>query len=189
MSDELKRSVFQVIQGGSTPTNASSSSEADLQIVPRRARAAQQLGFPFVRATRMLISVGYDGLTHELLDRLLSAYMPTTFVDIRVSPSFNNQTLNREAVAHVFRSYQVDYFHLPELANIFIGESLDFRWSLEKYAASLADNSHLAELQGLIEQGPVVLLSRTHDHCSSERAVLVDELNRRWPAFQLVLPF
>ena len=188
MSDDPKPPAFRVLQGGASTTPV--RSDADLKIVPRRDPPPQQLGFPFVRSSdRMLISVGYDGLTQPLLDRLLSVCMPSSFVDIRLSPSFNNQLLNRGAVAAAFKSYRVRYFHLPELANSFVGESLDVRWALDRYAAALAGNSHVSELQTLIEEGPVVLLSRTQDHAASERAVLVDELKRRSSAFQLVLQF
>lgn len=185
MSDDLKRVSFQLLQGGST---ASAPRKAELTVVPRREPPPTQLGFPFIRTTdQLVISVGYEGLTQAMLDKLLSTYMPSSVVDIRVSPSFNNHALSRDTVAKALKAFRVKYFHLHELANRFVGDSLDFRWSLERYAASLVENSHVAELHELVEQGPVVLLGSTQEHAGSERAVLIDELKRRWPSFQLVL--
>lgn len=43
------------------------------------------------------------------------------------------------------------------------------------------------KMSGLIEQDPEILLSRPADHSGSERAILVDELKRRWPSFDVVV--
>lgn len=186
MSDESRRPIFRLLPGGSD--TASPSREVELKVLPRRAPPRVQLGFPFVRSSnKALISVGYNGLTQQILERLLAEHMPTSFVDIRISPSFNNHVLKRDAVSQALKSSGVRYFHFPELANRFVGDALGFRWSLEKYAASLEDNAHLVRIHELIEQGPIVLLSGPSDHASSERAILVEELKRRWPAFEVVV--
>lgn len=188
MSDDSKPLTFQLLQGGSATT--SPSRDVELKMVPRREPPQVQLGLPFVRASnKMLISVGYDGLTQVALKNLLSEYIPSSIVDIRVSPSFNNHALTRASVSQALKSFRVKYFHFPELANRFVGDSLDVRWSLEKYATALTDNSNLARIHELIEQGPMLLLSRPFDHLRSERSVLVDELKRRWPSFEVVVHF
>ena len=167
---------------------ASPSREVELKVMPRRETPQVQLGFPFVRASnKLVVSVGYDGLTQHTLERLLSEYMPSSLVDIRVSPSFNNYAITRESVSNALKSFQVKYFHLRELANQYVGDSLDYRWALEKYAASLATNEHLTTLHDLIENGPILLLGRTSVHERSERSVLVDELQRRWRSFDLLV--
>lgn len=186
MSDEPKRLAFQLLQGGSE--SSAPSRDVALKVLPRREVPPVQLGFPFVRASsNLLVSVGYDGLTLAALEKLLAEYMPTSLVDIRISPSFNNHVLARDSVAKALKAYRVKYFHLPELANRFVGDSLDVRWSLEKYAASLIDHPQLAVVHELVEQGPVLLLSSTPKHEASERAILIDELKRRWPSFEVVV--
>lgn len=188
MSDDSKPLTFHLLQGGLTATPP--SRKIDLKVLPQREVPQVQLGFPFVRSSnKMLISLGYDGLTQLALERLLSGYMPSSIVDIRVSPSFNNHALTRDSVSQALRSFHVKYFHCPELANRFVGDSLDIRWSLEKYATALADNSNLARIHELVEQGPMVLLSRPSEHVRSERSILVDELRRRWPSFEVVVHF
>lgn len=186
MNDEPKRSAFQLLQGGAEP--APLSREVELKVLPRRETPPVQLGFPFVRASnKLLVSVGYDGLTQSGLERMLSEYMPTSLVDIRVSPSFNNHVLTREAVSRALKAARIKYFHLQELANRFVGDSLDVRWSLERYAASLIDHPQLAAVHELIERGPVLLLSQPFEHASSERPILIDELKRCWPSFEVIV--
>ena len=187
MTDDAKPLIFRVLQGGSG--EPSPGREIELKVVTRREQPQVQLGFPFVRASnKLLISVGYDGLTQAKLEKLLADYLPSSIVDIRVSPSFNNYALTRASVANALKSFRVKYFHLGDLANRFVGDSLDVRWSLERYAAALIENlSGLARLHELIEQGPTILLSRPADHLRSERAILVDELKRRWPSFDVVV--
>jgi uncharacterized protein (DUF488 family) len=188
MNDEPKRLAFQLLQGGSEPS--APSRNVELAVLPRRDIPPVQLGFPFVRVSnKLLVSVGYDGLTQAALEKLLSEYMPTSLVDIRISPSFNNHVLARDAVAKALKAYRVKYYHLPELANRFVGDSLDARWSLEKYAASLIGHSQLAVIHELIEQGPLLLLGRTSQYVASERAILIDELKRRWPSFEVIVHF
>lgn len=179
--------MFRLLQGGSV--ESSRSREPELKVIPKRESPQVQLGFPFVRARKnLLISVGYDCLTQAILEKLLADYLPSAIVDIRVSPSFNNYTLARESVANTLRSFHVKYFHLADLANHFVGDSLDLRWSLERYAAALIEKSSgLARLHELIEQGPTILLSRSPDHLCSDRAILVDELKRRWSSFDVVV--
>ena len=162
--------------------------DLELNLVPPRETPAVQLGFPFVRVSnKMLVSMGYDGLSQKTLESLLSSYMPSTLVDIRVSPSFNNHELSRGSVARALKAFQVKYIHFPELANRFVGDSLDFRWSLQRYAESLEVTPRLLELRGLIDQGPILLLSSRPAHEHSERAILVDVLQRRWPAFDIII--
>jgi len=187
MSDDTKRLAFRLLQGGQV--QSSPIREIELKVIPRRDRAQVQLGFPFVRASsKLLVSVGYDSLTQRLLERLLAEYLPSSIVDIRVSPSFNNHTITRQSVGNALKLFQVKYFHLPELSNRFVGDSLDPRWSLEKYTTALADNlPGLVRVHELIEQGPIILLSRPADHLASERSVLVDELKRHWPSFDVVV--
>jgi hypothetical protein len=187
VTDDVKPLLFRLLQGGSALS--SSKREVELQVVPHRAPAQVQLGFPFVHASnRLLVSVGYDGLTQHFLHELLRRYMPSSIVDIRVSPSFNSHLLTRQAVSESLQAFHVKYFHFLELANRFVGDSLDLRWSLERYGASLTrHSSSLVRVHELIEQGPVILLSRPSDHLRSERAVLVDELKRRWPTFEVVV--
>jgi hypothetical protein len=187
MTSDSKHPGFRLLQGGSV--SSLSSRDLELKVVPRRETAQVQLGLPFVRASsQMLISVGYDGLTQMMLEKLFAEYLPSSVLDIRVSPSFNNHLLARESVAQALESFRVKYFHLPGLANWFVGDSLDFRWSLEKYAAALVDQeADLARAHQLIERGPVILLSRPFEHLGSERAVLIDELKRRCPSFEVVV--
>ena len=187
MTDDTKTFTFRVLQGGSAESSPSRTME--VKVVPKREQPQVQLGFPFVRASnKLLISVGYDCLTQARLEKLLADYLPTSIVDIRVSPSFNSYTLTREAVSNALKSFRVKYFHLGDLANRFVGDSLDVRWSLEKYATALMENlSGLTRVHELIEQGPTILLSRQADHSGSERALLVDELKRRWPSFDVVV--
>ncbi len=186
MSGDLKHSPFYLIPGGSTVTGPARAPR--LEVVPHREVPAVQLGFPFVRVShKMLVSFGYEGLSQRRLETLLSDYMPAMFADIRVSPSFNSHELSRASVSKALKAFQVKYIHLPELANRFVGDSLDFRLSLERYASSLANNPHLSELRAMIEQGPVLLLSSASAHEHSERSVLVDELQRRWPDFDVVV--
>lgn len=189
MTDDSKPLAFRLLQGGSV--SSSPKRDNELKVVPQRNPTQIQLGFPFVRASdKLLISVGYDGLTQTMLEKLLAEYMPFCILDIRVSPSFNNHALTRESVAEALRSFRVKYFHLSELANRFVGDSLDVRWSLEKYAAALVyNNAGLARVHQLVEQGPTILLSRPSDHLGSERAILIDELKRRWPSFEVIVHF
>lgn len=185
MSYDTKKSVFQLLDGGGakTPTN-----DVEFKVLTRSDPPPVQLGFPFIRASdKVLVSVGYDGLTLAQFKQLLAQYLPSSIVDIRVSPSFNSQSLTRNVVSEALREFRVKYFHFADLANRFVGDSLDMRWSLEKYAASLATKSSLAHVQELIEHGPVLLLSRPYEHLKSERFVLIDELKRRSPSFEVVI--
>jgi hypothetical protein len=119
MSDDTKPLTFQLLQGGSVAP--SSSRDIELKVVPRRELPQVQLGFPFVRVSnKMLISVGYDGLTQAVLEKLLAEYMPSSIVGIRVSPSFNNYSLIRESVSRALKTFRVKYFHFPEFANRFV---------------------------------------------------------------------
>ncbi len=189
MTNDSKPLTFRLLQGGSA--SSFPSRDLELNVVPQREPTQVQLGFQFVRASnKMVISVGYDNLTQTMLEKLLAEYMPSSILDIRVSPSFNNHMLTRESVAQALKSSRVKYFHLPELANRFVGDSLDVRWSLERYATALTDkNADLARAYQLIERGPAILLSRPSDHLGSERAILIDELKRRWPSFEVVVHF
>ena len=189
MTDDSKTLTFRLLQGGSV--SSFPNRDTELKVVPQREPIQVQLGFQFVRTSnKMLISVGYDSLTQMMLEKLLEKYMPSSILDIRVSPSFNSHMLTRESVAQALKSFRVKYFHVPELANRFVGDSLDVRWSLERYAAALAEkNAELTRAYQLIERGPTILLSRPSDPLGSERAILIDELKRRWPSFEVVVHF
>jgi len=56
-----------------------------------------------------------------------------------------------------------------------------------RYASSLFDHPQLTTVHELIEQGPVLLLSQPFEHAFSERAILIDELKRQWPSFELAV--
>lgn len=189
MSDESKP-PFRVLQGGSPVTGTRRDPRGpELKLVRSRDVPAVQLGFPFLGiAHNTLVSVGYEGLAQEALEALLTNYLPSAFVDIRVSPSFNSHRISRERVARALKARNVRYLHFSGLANRFVGDSLDFRQSLERYAAWIRQSTQLFELRSLIDRGPVLLLSGLSAHEPSERSVLVDELQRRWPSFEVVVP-
>ena len=189
MSDESKP-PFRLLQGGALVTEAPRDQRSPgLKLVRVRDVPAVQLGFPFVRiASNTVVSVGYEGLTQEALEALLSGYLPSALVDIRVSPSFNSYRLSRERVARALKEHHVRYLRFHGLANRFVGDSLDFRETLERYAEWIRQRSQLFELRSLIDRGPVLLLSGLSSHELSDRSVLVDELQRRWPSFEVVVP-
>ena len=177
MSDESKP-TFRVLQGGSIVTGERRDPRGpELKLVRLRDVPAVQLGFPIANNT--LVSVGYEGLAQEALEALLASYLPSVFVDIRVSPSFNSHRISRARVARALKARNVRYLHFSGLANRFVGDSLDFRQSLGRYAEWIRQSTQLSELRSLIDRGPVLLLSGLSAHESSERSVLVDELQRR----------
>jgi uncharacterized protein (DUF488 family) len=185
MSDDTKKSFFRLLDGGGAKTPAN---DVELKVLTRRDSPPVQLGFPFIRASdKVLVSVGYDGLTLAHFEQLLTQYLPSSIIDIRVSPSFNNHSLTRDSVSEALRAFRVKYFHFADLANRFVGDSLDVRWSLEKYATALATKNSLAQVQELIEHGPVLLMSRPCEHQKSERSILINELKRRSASFEVVI--
>lgn len=178
MSDDEKRAVFRVLQGGQGATPAER-----VQLSP----TGIQLGLPRISTREArIISVGWDGLSWDDFVTLLRVAQPSRVVDIRVSPSFQALNIKPEQFAAMLNSSGAEYVHAPALANTFVGEHWNPAVALEQFQVYLRSrDSELQQLRAWVSAGPVLLLGRSRNHVMSERSILVDALGRIDPGFTL----
>ena len=182
---ERKTGNFGVIRGGGEDRRP--RQRASLRVVEPMYITPTQLQLPlFMPRPSTVISVGYEGLTLSALEEIFRLYRPRVVVDMRLAPSFYKVSLPRREVAALFERCHVQYRHIPDLANRFLGTSLDRRETLRRFADAIADSPQLHELRDLVEHGPVVLLGLRPEHLDSERDVLVNALQDLRPGFGLV---
>lgn len=175
-----------VIRGGGQESRA--SRPASLRIVEPAAHITPtQLQLPlFIPRPNTVISVGYESLTLSALAEIFRCYGPRVLVDMRFAPSFYKVSLPRRRVAELFDRCHVEYRHVPNLANRFVGTSLDYHETLRRFAEAVANSPHLHEVRDLVDNGPLVLLGLRPKHIDSERDVLVNALQDLQPGFELV---
>jgi len=188
MTDERKMLHLRVLDGDGGERDVASVVRPSLHVVEPREAPAVQLGFSFAYLNpETILSLGYDGLGPERLREILCTYTPRYFIDLRVSASFNTGRLSRQLVGGLFREFRVQYFHMTELSNRFVGSSLDYSRTLEMYARSIVQAPQLSHLSEMVANGPVVLLSGVRKHEPSERMVLVHELRRKHRRMDVVI--
>ncbi len=137
----------------------------------------------------MLLSISIARTDPAGLETVLRNYAPRLAIDIRLSPSFSTWGLTRRIFSSLLEECGVSYRHWPALCNRFVGDFLDYRLTLDRYARYLNDCAEVAELAELIvSSGPVLLLGRMPEHDMSERGFLVDALRRIRQDFDLVIP-
>lgn len=154
-----------------------------------RVRSAQQLALPFMRhGPATLISLGTEDLDDTRLVAILMKYTPRIAVDVRLSPSFASWGLTRSLFNTILAERNIEYRCWPELANRFVGDFLDYRLTLDRYAHYLEGHEQVRRLHELIHaRGPVLLMGRLPSHQMSERGVLADALAAHGASFDLVI--
>ena len=146
---------------------------------PPVSRTPYQLSLPLVppQATATVISVGLDDVSVEGLEHILRTYTPRLAIDVRLSPSFSSWGLTRRAFNALLEAWRIEYQYWESLCNRFVGDFLDYRLTLDRYATYLKDRAELHHLYELVHSsGPVLLLGRMPEHALSERGVLADAL-------------
>ncbi|EDM79401.1 hypothetical protein PPSIR1_02571 [Plesiocystis pacifica SIR-1] len=124
----------------------------------------------------MLAALGFDALLSDLDVRRI--------VDLRVAPSFLRLGLRGREFVRRAEHFGADYIHLAALANRFAGES----WDGERYRQRLERHYQenweaVAQLRGLVEDGPVLLI--TAERSGLEQELLLGALGRLSPGFEV----
>jgi hypothetical protein len=190
MRDDHPGPQLTVIRGTNEQTRTVRTRPA-LAVLDRPSRQTHQqlaLPLPAIRPAT-LVSISIDRVDPAGLETILRTYAPRLAIDIRLSPSFSTWGLTRRIFTSLLEDFGVGYRHWQELCNRFVGDFLDYRLTLDRYAQYLDELAELAELAELIvSSGPVLLLGRMPEHDMSERGVLVDALARIRQDFDLIIP-
>lgn len=187
MSTSLKRSFLTVIRGGSDGDGRQTGQLAVLQ--PPSPSVPCQLALMRTHVRRStVISLGIDGLDYRGFCQILQEYNVQRIADIRLLAAFRGRGFNVDAVFEMFRQQDIKYERMPDLANHFIGESLNEQVVFDMFRAYLQGaQGALRHLRLEVEDGPLVLLGREAEHRGSERDVVVQLLSKVGPGFDLLV--
>jgi hypothetical protein len=180
MSSTTQRPTLFVIAGEAQFGNERRSGPPLVPVPPPKPTQPQQLTLQGVPArTDMLVSLGLQELDFATFSSVLRAHSARVLLDLRISPSFRGSGFSVPRVQVLFASQQIHYRRLPSLVNSTDDMQLDPHVRQRQYAAFLEEQKPaLVELRALIRRGPAVLLGWASNHQGSDRAVLVDVLQR-----------
>ena len=179
MSGTQRPTLF-VIAGEAQVGNERRSGPTLAPVPPPKPTQPQQLTLHGVPAhPDTLISLGLRELDFATFSSVLREHSARILLDLRVSPSFRGSGFSVARVQHLFDSQRIHYKRLPSLVNCAEDVQLNPHVQQRRYAAFLEQQKPaLAELRALIRRGPAVLLGWDSSHEGSDRAVLVDVLQR-----------
>jgi hypothetical protein len=127
-----------------------------------------------------LISLGLQGLSFDTFALALRRHGVCIVLDLRVSSSFRGEGFSMEHVLALFEGARIRYRRLPSLVDRREDPGLSEAVRQRRYALFLEEQRDaLGEIRASIRKGPAALLGWEALHAGSDRAVLVDALQRQ----------
>lgn len=183
MSDPKKHGL-RVIDGGGDEGTPTRSPRAF--VLEARIPDEQQLALPGIVPSRAVISVSPAALFACDLAETLRALGARHIVDIRLAVEFGSLGLDRRDFDSIIGRLGLCYWHCHVLAN----KNHELSWNptamWSRFHEQLQrDPAHatLLQLRDLIDDGPLVLLSESPYHATSERRVVLEALEELRPGF------
>lgn len=147
---------------------------------------AQQLALPGILPSRTLVGTSPAALFRRDLADTLRDLRARYVVDIRLAVEFGSLGLSRRDFEIIVERLGVTYGRFDALANLHDGFTRNAADTWARFRESLRfDPAHsaLVKLRGVIDEGPVVLLSESPYHEGSERQLVMEALQQLRPGF------
>lgn len=141
---------------------------------------------------RALVSVGYEGRDVDQLIRSLLELGVSTLVDLRLNAISRKAGLSKSALRAALEEAGMNYLHLKALGNprdnreSFRSGSLSSRKRFRQEMRTTDAQMAIEELVGLASDSVVALLCFEADHETCHRSCVVEELQSRLPALEVI---
>jgi hypothetical protein len=180
MSDTTQRPALSVVTGAAQASGELRPRPTLASVPPPQPVRPHQLGLEGVPARPdTLISLGLQGIDFTDFASTLRRHGVRVVLDLRVSSSFRGSGFSMQLVLALFESQRVQYRRLPALVDRRDDRLVNEHVRQRRYAAFLAEQSaRLAEVHALVLKGPAILIGWESHHPGSDRAILIDALQR-----------
>lgn len=171
-----KEHGLRLIEGGGRSTSSASTEQALRLVTQPPSEPAVQLGlFGLSAIRRCLISVGLDGVERDVLFDILHREGVRHIVDIRVSPTFRTDV--GRVLEQAITKRLASYVHVPLPFHPLLHRGAP-EWELRARHVEELLSAHeiLNTIIEKVDDGPVLLLSWTPSHVSSDRDLFVAAL-------------
>jgi Protein of unknown function, DUF488 len=159
---------------------AGKPSQASLRLLTHSWARSVQLALPIGHdRASVLISAGLHPWSDEAsIEATLRVSKVRTIFDIRLSPSFGGTIIERSRWLGIVKKLEIQYLHLPELANTFVDESVERSRSMYlQYVHRQVDV--LDRVLSTLEHGSVAILGFGSEQSDEDRATLIEALVTR----------